>query len=127
MCCFSFFKQENASEIFAEGEEIVSLAARNIEIVGNVAKTFVQTLDFSEMNGFSLTYDKVPSGNVFFTISGNITSLTVVEGVEELHSRRNSEATQKISKFAKLIYERRDLRYRNEIERVIDAEKFHFA
>ena len=121
------FKQENASEIFAEGEEIVSLAARNIEIVGNVAKTFVQTLDFSEMNGFSLTYDKVPSGNVFFTISGNITSLTVVEGVEESHSRRNSEATQKISKFAKLVYERRDLRYRNEIERVIDAEKFHFA
>ena len=121
------FKQENASEIFAEGEEIVSLAARSREIVSNVAKTFVQTLDFSEMNGFSLTYDEVLSGNVFFTISGNITSLMIVEGVEELHSRRNSEAAQKISKFAKLIYERRDLRYRNEIERVIDAEKFHFA
>ena len=101
------FKQEDASEIFAEGEEIVSLAARNIEIVSNVAKTFVQTLDFSEMNGFSLTYDEVLRGNVFFTISGNITSLTVVEGVEESHSRRNSEAAQKISKFAKLIYERR--------------------
>jgi len=53
------FKHENASEIFAEGEEIVSLAARNIEIVSNVAKTFVQTLDFSEINGFSLTYDEV--------------------------------------------------------------------
>jgi len=55
------FKQENASEIFAEGDEIVSLVARNIEIVNNVAKTFVQILDFSEMNGFSLTYDEVPS------------------------------------------------------------------
>ena len=51
----------------------------------------------------------------------------IVEEVEELHSRRNSEAVQKISKFAKWIYERRDLRYRNKIERVIDAEKFHFA
>ena len=65
------FKQENASEIFAEGEEIVSLAARSREIVSNFAKTFVQTLDFSEMNRFSLTYDEVPSGNVSFTISGN--------------------------------------------------------
>ena len=74
------FKQENASEISVEGEEIASLAACNMEIVSNVAKTFVQTLDFSEMNGFSLTYDEVPSGNVFFTISENITSLTVVEG-----------------------------------------------
>ena len=119
------FKQENASEIFAERDEIVLLVARNIEIVNNVAKTFVQIL--AEMNGFSLTYDEVPSGNVFLTISGNITSLTVVEGVEELHSRRNSEAAQKISKFAKLIYERGDLRYTKEIERVIDAEKFHFA
>ena len=90
-----------------KGEEMVSLAARNIEIVSNVARTFVQTPDFSEMNGFSLTYDEVLRGNVFFTISGNITSLTVVEGVEESHSRRNSEAAQKISKFAKLIYERR--------------------
>ena len=53
------FKQENASEIFAEGDEIVSLVARNIEIVNNVAKTFVQIL--AEMNGFSLTYDEVPS------------------------------------------------------------------
>ena len=53
------FKQENASEMSTEGEEIVSLAARNIEIVSNVAKTFVQTLDFSEMNRFSLTYDEV--------------------------------------------------------------------
>ena len=57
------FKQENASEIFAEGDEIVLLVARNIEIVNNVAKTFVQIL--AEMNGFSLTYDKVPSRNVF--------------------------------------------------------------
>ena len=56
------FKQENASEIFAEGEEIVSRAARNIEIVSNVAKTFVQTLDFSEMNGFSLTYERFRVG-----------------------------------------------------------------
>jgi len=39
----------------------------------------------------------------------------------------SEEAAQKISKFAKLIYERRDLRYTKEIERVIDAEKFHFA
>ena len=31
--------------------------------------------------------------------------LTVVEGVEELHSRRNSEEVQKISKFAKLMKE----------------------
>ena len=54
--------------------------------------------------------------------------LTVVEGVEELHSRRNSEAAQKISKniICKVdIW--RDLRYTKEIERVIDAEKFHFA
>ena len=64
------FKQENASEIFTEGEEIVSLAARSIEIVSNVAKTFVQTLDFSEMNGFSLTYDEVPSGNVSSQFQG---------------------------------------------------------
>ena len=45
-----------------KGEEMVSLAARNIEIVSNVAETFVQTLDFSEMNGFSLTYDEVRVG-----------------------------------------------------------------
>ncbi|UYZ40092.1 MAG: hypothetical protein N2V74_07860 [Candidatus Methanospirare jalkutatii] len=45
-----------------EGEEIVSLAACNIEIVSNVAKTFVQTPDFSEINGFSLTYDEVRVG-----------------------------------------------------------------
>ena len=86
------FKQENASEIFAGREEIVSLAARNIEIVSNVAKTFVQTLDFSEMNGFSLTYDEVLSGNVFFTISGNITSLTVVGGVIAFTQKFGSSA-----------------------------------
>ena len=52
------FKQENASEMSTEGEEIVSLAACNIEIVSNVTKTFVQIPDFSEMNRFSLTTQK---------------------------------------------------------------------
>ena len=83
------FKQENASEIFAEREEMASLEARNIEIVSNVAKTFVQTLDLSEMNGFSLTYDEVRVGINDYSSQFREILLTVVEGVEELHSRRN--------------------------------------
>ena len=85
-------------------------AVRNREIVEkhlNAAKIFVPTLNRSEKNRFSLTYDEVyPSGDVLMIVPHQIDeffllgflnseffrkyySLTVVEGVEESHSHRN--------------------------------------
>jgi len=134
-------------------------AVRNREIVEkhlNAAKIFVPTLDRSEKNRFSLTYDEVyPSGDVLMIVPYQIDEFFLLGFLNSEFFRKyylsnggrrggriaftqkliseaeippfSEEAAQKISKFAKLIYERRDLRYRNEIERVIDAEKSRFA